>query len=253
MTLPFFKHIKTTNSTMDVARELATDFLTDVTLQKKPMVLGGVLSDEQLDGRGRREKTWLSPKGGFYSTYVVRIPEQCLVNISQLSFVACLSVGKAIYALDSSFNLTYKWPNDIFHGEGKLAGILIEGIDAGVVAIGIGINLKPVPMTKIDQKVSFFSQGKSFFTTPQELYAKIQSYLQEYLTLWFDKGFCVIRRAWLKQSYDKGVLVEIIDNKTKFYGTYEGIDAEGFLLVRMNDQKLYTVSSGDVSFRILKT
>jgi BirA family biotin operon repressor/biotin-[acetyl-CoA-carboxylase] ligase len=104
-------------------------------------VSGAVLVvEEQTEGRGRRDRTWMAPR---YSSVMVSLLVEPDVDSSRwgwLPLVAALSVTDAI----SDTHPSIKWPNDVMVGESKVAGILSEVVPTsrgtGVV-VGIGINV----------------------------------------------------------------------------------------------------------------
>ena len=102
-----------------------------------------IVADEQTAGRGRLQRSWLSPKGaGIYFSTLLR-PLIPLDQWPLITFVAALAVSDALrVACDLETDI--KWPNDLLAGERKICGILAEAIETpqgrGVV-VGIGINL----------------------------------------------------------------------------------------------------------------
>ncbi len=100
-----------------------------------------VLADEQTSGRGRHGRYWHSQRGaGIWLGYLFRLAGPLETGV--LSLRVGLAVVRALHALDVVVQL--KWPNDIFLGERKLAGILCEartGEQGGWIAIGLGMNV----------------------------------------------------------------------------------------------------------------
>lgn len=100
-----------------------------------------VLADEQTSGRGRHGRYWHSPRGaGIWLGYLLRVEGPLETGV--LSLRVGLAVARALRALDVVVQL--KWPNDIFLGERKLAGIICEartGEQGGWIAIGLGMNV----------------------------------------------------------------------------------------------------------------
>ena len=95
-----------------------------------------VVADEQREGRGRFGRSWLSPVGGLYATYVVALHPM-------ISLTSGIAVVRALARFGVDVRL--KWPNDLVIDGRKLAGVLIE--TAGDVAlVGIGINLEEAPL-----------------------------------------------------------------------------------------------------------
>lgn len=128
-------HFPSVASTMDEAHALAQRGAAAGTL---------ILADEQTAGRGRGGNVWESRPGlGIWCTLIERPTDAAAVDV--LSIRLGLAVARAVEALAPA-PISLKWPNDVFVGTGKLAGILVEARwREGVidwVAIGIGLNLQ---------------------------------------------------------------------------------------------------------------
>lgn len=103
-----------------------------------------VLTDRQTAGRGRNGRRWASASGqGIWMTMIERPNDPSAVDV--LSLRLGLRSARALDRYAAS-PIRLKWPNDVFSGEGKLAGILVEARwRAGRVdwvAIGIGVNVR---------------------------------------------------------------------------------------------------------------
>lgn len=110
-----------------------------------------VASDEQTAGRGRRGKSFSSPKGyGLYFSFAFR-PEFSMEDSMNVTAMAA-SVARQVLADLSGKPVEIKWVNDLYlHGK-KIAGILTEGV-AGLeeqgferIVVGIGINCFSHPL-----------------------------------------------------------------------------------------------------------
>ncbi|MBL0939991.1 MAG: biotin--[acetyl-CoA-carboxylase] ligase [Gemmatimonadaceae bacterium] len=129
-------------STMDVAHAVAADGAPAGTL---------ILASSQEQGRGRTGKSWQSaPDAGLWCTLIERPADPRALD------VLALRVGLSLAAALDAFveqRITLKWPNDLWLGDGKLGGILIEarwrdGLPEWV-AIGVGINRKPAADARV--------------------------------------------------------------------------------------------------------
>jgi BirA family biotin operon repressor/biotin-[acetyl-CoA-carboxylase] ligase len=133
---PRLELLDITTSTQDVAHALAQDGAPAGTV---------VLADQQTRGRGRGGSTWSSPPGwGIWLTLIERPRD--ITTLEVLS----LRVGmRAARALDlfAPEPIRLKWPNDLFIGDRKVGGILVEARwrnqEPDWVAIGVGINVHP--------------------------------------------------------------------------------------------------------------
>ena len=127
--------LRDVESTLDVAHALAAEGAPSGTL---------IVAERQSAGRGRQGREWKSDRGiGVWFTLVERVDDEALA-------VLALRLGLALApALDpfSARPVRLKWPNDLWVGERKLAGVLVEARwrdgQPEWAAIGVGINLQP--------------------------------------------------------------------------------------------------------------
>lgn len=120
------------DSTMDVARRLPP--------ASAPQT---VLASAQTAGRGRFDRTWVSPdEGGLYLT--VRIPwTRPLSQAPLVSIGAALALARTAKEIGCR-DILLKWPNDLLLDGRKAAGILAEMApleEATVLLVGVGINV----------------------------------------------------------------------------------------------------------------
>jgi BirA family biotin operon repressor/biotin-[acetyl-CoA-carboxylase] ligase len=103
-----------------------------------------VVADCQRAGRGSRGNTWSSPAGKDLYLSIIDRPKLVANALPLLSLAAGLGVAHAVETLVGGWpNTLVKWPNDVWLGQRKCAGILVEsrsGRQAAVV-IGIGLNV----------------------------------------------------------------------------------------------------------------
>lgn len=118
-----------------------------------------VVAEYQTAGRGCGSNTWESERGKNLTFSVLlhptEIPADCQFRISEAVSVAlCETLERCFRPLspaDSSPNLgeqeiSIKWPNDIYVGDRKICGILIENqlrgrlISDSIVGIGLNVN-----------------------------------------------------------------------------------------------------------------
>lgn len=97
-----------------------------------------VAARHQTAGRGRRDNPWHSVPGESLTFSVLTRPEAPLALWPRLSLAAGLAVAEALESIGYAPGI--KWPNDLWIGGRKVAGILVESTDAGAV-VGIGLNL----------------------------------------------------------------------------------------------------------------
>jgi BirA family biotin operon repressor/biotin-[acetyl-CoA-carboxylase] ligase len=101
-----------------------------------------LVAEHQTAGRGRMGRQWHSPPGSSL-TFSLGLP-LAPADWSGLSLAVGVSLADSLAQLAGA-DVRIKWPNDLWLGAGKLAGILIETAGAGpsrFAVIGVGINLR---------------------------------------------------------------------------------------------------------------
>ena len=226
------------SSTNDEADSLAEGGAPDQTL---------VWARSQSSGRGRLGRTWVSPEGNLYTTAILDrgLP---LGRLQELSFVASLAVHDTVSGLLPDADLVLKWPNDVLLGGAKISGILTETRVRGdhvVALLGVGINLAHAP------------DGARYPTTaladhlaaPLSVEGLLDLYLKALsarYTLWCSDGFAPIRAAWAARSRWIGQRVSVENGEQKIVGRYDGIEADGSMIVVGDGGEKQRISAGDV-------
>lgn len=128
----WFETVGSTNSELAVDKADLPDFAT-------------YAAEYQSGGRGQKGNSWHSGKGLNLTFSTLARPEK--VNVSEqfsISQAAAMAVVDYLHTL--SITATVKWPNDIYVGEKKICGILIENsleenrITSSIVGIGLNVN-----------------------------------------------------------------------------------------------------------------
>lgn len=113
---------------------------------------------EQTAGRGQREKIWLSDPGKNLTASIILKGEGPILNRvkPENQFVISEMISKTMVNLLADYGVVarIKWPNDIYVGDKKICGILIEhtlrGLSIIHSIIGIGLN---VNQTEFDESL----------------------------------------------------------------------------------------------------
>lgn len=143
----------TGKNTIHLAKVISTNSYTaELLSNSEPLAEGSVImADFQSGGRGQNGAVWESnPElnlllSVYYRPQFLKIEDQFLLSIA-ISLAICEFIEK--YAS----NVQVKWPNDIYVGNQKIAGILIENsIQQHVIKnsiIGIGININQIEFSE---------------------------------------------------------------------------------------------------------
>ena len=99
------------------------------------------VTEYQSAGRGRLDRTFEADKSSALLFSLYFEPKRNKSEWSALSLLAGLSLVNALTNLDQNLIVKLKWPNDLLVGEKKVAGLLVEAKESGVI-IGIGLNVE---------------------------------------------------------------------------------------------------------------
>ena len=200
----------------------------------------------QSAGRGRQGRDWLSPDGNLYATICARPP--ALRNPAQLAFVAGLAVLDTVSegAPETSFSL--KWPNDVLANGKKISGMLIEAGDRGY-AVGVGINVVSSPA---DDEVRFPATNlrdcAGISPPPGALLARLCGHFDRWCHRWAADGFEPLRAVWLASAHRMGDTIAASTVVERIEGRFQGLDADGALVLEDAGGSVHVIAAGDVFF-----
>lgn len=212
-----------------------------------------VLAEAQTAGRGRRGRGWRSPPGsGLYLSLAWHF-ESGLAGLAPLSLVVGLTTAETLRQAGGAA-VQVKWPNDLFVGDAKLGGCLVElgGAAEGPcrAVLGIGINLFRTPaMDDVDQAwTALEDHGRA--VGRNALAASLIDALADALARFDRDGFDDFLARWrgFDLLHDRPVRLIRGDGSTS-RGTARGIDHQGRLMLEV-DGKTRPIASGEVSVRV---
>ena len=214
-----------------------------------------ILAGEQTAGRGRRARSWASPRGNFHATLLMK-PTEGLAVVALRSFAAALALRDACVAvtgLPQAFSL--KWPNDVLLNEGKLAGILLESAGAGktaaYLAIGMGVNLiaapdasqvEPgaLPPVSLLGETGIRVEPETFLNHLAPAFARWEARLTT-------TGFGPLRTEWLAHAARLGDTIRARTGTAMYEGLFETIDDTGSLVLHTSSGRM-SIPAADVFF-----
>jgi BirA family biotin operon repressor/biotin-[acetyl-CoA-carboxylase] ligase len=216
---------ETIGSTNDEAKRLARDGADEGLV---------VIAAQQMTGRGRRGRAWVSPPGNLYSSTLLR--PQCRAAVAaQLGFVAALGISGAIREVAPAIDLRCKWPNDLLANGKKVTGILLEtemvtGDQPDFVILGVGVNLVSSPQDTPYPATSLVEEGAAQIA-PARMIAVFIRRFAEWLGRWRAEGFAPIREAWLSRAAGLGEPIQVRLERDTLEGRFLDLDADGALML----------------------
>jgi len=204
---------------------------------------------EQTAGRGRRGRSWSSPRGNLYLSLVLR-PTCAPATAAQLGFVAAVALSETLAALlPGPDRVRLKWPNDVLVDGAKVSGILLEAASAAAgrldaLILGVGVNLASRPESGLYKTISVREAGAA--TDPVELLERFAGCFVAWYDIWRREGFAPLRAAWLDRAAGLGQTIEVrLDHET-LVGRFATLDESGALALDLPDDGRRLVAAGDV-------
>lgn len=229
-----------TASTNDIAYNLAEQKAQEGTL---------VIAEEQLKGKGRLGRNWVSPQGkGIYATLILR-PQLAPNEAGKITLMAAVGIAKAIRSYTGLDSLI-KWPNDILVDNEKVCGILTEMSAeqdlVNFVILGMGVNINTEKHELPKGATSLKLKSKKEVNRLGFLKMMLQELEQEYLKI-KNKNFAEIINQWRNLSLTLGKRICIKYKDDFLEGQALDIDEQGALIVRDDLGFLHNFLSGDVT------
>ena len=237
-------HLVETTSTNSYARELPMD--------GEAML---ITAEHQTAGRGQRGNTWESAAGQNLLFSLIVKPEK--IPASQ-QFVLCelISVVLCDVLAQYSTDIRIKWPNDIYHKDKKLCGILIEhdleGMHLSRTIIGVGLNVNqseftgnapnPTSLRQIlGHEVEREALLNAITTRFMELYAK---YTSPTPTISRD----TLHESYTSRLYRRGTKATYRDIQGIFTAVLRTVEFDGHLLLEDSQNQLHSYLFKEVEY-----
>ncbi len=134
--------LDTVDSTNSVAERLVDAWLA---AEDDRLAETVVVARRQTAGRGRGARTWESPAGGLYATWLAWLPVGKLAAVPR---AVAVCVAAAVEPLVPGIRVGLKWPNDLQVAGRKLGGVLCASrsdAESAWVVAGFGVNVGSSP------------------------------------------------------------------------------------------------------------
>jgi BirA family transcriptional regulator, biotin operon repressor / biotin---[acetyl-CoA-carboxylase] ligase len=221
-----------------------------------------VVAEQQLAGRGRRDRQWTSPPRAGLTVSVLLRPGRAddargwvaapAAAFSWLPLLAGVALREAVHRV-SEVDATLKWPNDLLIKDAKCAGILAEMAgDAVVVGIGLNVSTRAdeLPETTGLPATSLRVAGAENIDREPLLRALLRG-IADWYEGWREADgdaemsglLAAYRRGCSTIGRDVRVLLPGGD---ELLGRATGVDPGGQLVIRTADDRDHHVSAGDV-------
>ncbi|MDA3883388.1 MAG: biotin--[acetyl-CoA-carboxylase] ligase [Bacteroidales bacterium] len=130
--IQYYKEIFSTNT-----------FAYSIMRDEKPPEFTVIVGDNQTHGKGQKNNVWISNPGENLTFSIIFYPHHISAS-KQFIISECISLAIRNVVAQYCPHTTIKWPNDVYVGDSKIAGILIEHVLSGSAiagsVVGVGLN-----------------------------------------------------------------------------------------------------------------
>ncbi len=208
-----------------------------------------VVAEHQTAGRGRLDRTWVTPPRAALTFSLLVAPDR--VPVARWPWLPLLTGLAVVDGVRRAAGVEpgLKWPNDVLLDELKLAGILVERVErpAGAVAVvGVGLNVSstraelPVPTA-----TSLALAGAASLDRTALLVAVLDAFTARY-DAWVAAAGGGLLAPYTQACSTLGRTVRVdLPSGGGLLGEAVGVDEEGRL--RVDDgQRVHVLGAGDV-------
>jgi BirA family biotin operon repressor/biotin-[acetyl-CoA-carboxylase] ligase len=196
-----------------------------------------VITNEQVAGRGQRGNAWQTDPGQNLTFSFVIVPNGLRPGqVFLLNILTSLAIKKTCHEI-IAHDVKIKWPNDIYVGNKKIGGILIENSIQGnaimqaTVGIGLNVNQKHFPDLLHATSISMLT-GQAYDLN------QVLNRLVRHLNINF-KALQYGQHDRLGKEYVDAIYwkdeLHFFRSETVFKGSIQGIDEAGRLIIQTNE------------------
>ena len=208
-----------------------------------------VSASKQTQGRGRNNRNWLSDNNNLL--FSILLKNKNYFNLTNsISIISAYTIVEVLkeYGIN---NLSIKWPNDVFVGDKKICGILLEAISSQnieclIIGVGINVNQKEFIGEYIIGPTSMINELNKEIDIEilkDDIYKRFIDNLNKLLN-GYDYYKDIVTYNYLKNKE----VYALINGKTENV-LVKDINRDYSLCV-MIDNKEININSGEISFHI---
>ena len=227
------------------------NYAADQLLTNRPQEGTVFVANSQVDGRGQTSNKWESEPNMNLTFSIVLYPDFLEIQ-RQFEISKAVSLGITDFLKEKTGQVSIKWPNDIYLGDKKIAGILIENSVRGniiatcIIGIGLNINQKVFRGDAPNPESLGHVTGLEYNLDEVliDLCQKIDNRFQQ-LTV---GGFKKIDSDYIDMLYKSSIWSIYKDETGNFSGRILGVDRYGRLKIETEGGTIRKYQFKEVSF-----
>ena len=239
-------YYKSLHSTNIRAKALASDGAPEGTM---------VIAEVQTSGRGRMGRRWFSPAYRNLLFSLLLRPKIQKEQIFALTMILALATIDGVEDVSGLLPMI-KWPNDLYVGRKKLAGILTEfslrdgETDYVILGLGLNVNWRPEGEREISNPATSIFAETGIKVSRNDLLIRILRFLDSYYHDVRSGSVDFFYKRWNALSLITGREVDIESEEGRISGKAVRIEYDGALIIEGEKGEEQKVISGDVSVKL---
>ena len=205
-----------------------------------------IQAEYQTKGKGQMGKHWISNKSENLLCSLAFNPDK--ITIENQFFIS-QSVALSIHKTLANFQISaqIKWPNDIYIGRLKIAGILIENtitnkhIDNCVIGLGFNINQNSFPPDLKATSIKKCINKEVSVNDIREMYLKNLDYFLK-------KTSTQIKENYEALLYQRNITSIYKDERGSFKARILGVDQYGRLIIKKEDGSIQSYINNSIIY-----
>ena len=204
----------------------------------------------QTEGKGLGSNKWLSQHGENLLISFLFQPPITVQN--QFYFNQYFAISVRNFLAQYVNNPLIKWPNDIYVGNKKIAGILIEhGVQGNSLTYsiaGVGININQThfePELPNPTSVALIT-GKMYPLA--DMISQLTSVLKDHYHLILNEDFSSLKKVYLTHLFQYQKRAQYIIKGEEINGTIIGLAPFGQLMIQTDSKEIFTCNFKEVQF-----
>lgn len=229
-------------------------FLKDMLLKFPVEHMTVVTAETQTKGRGQMGTSWESETGKnlLFSLLVFPHPLK-LTESFFLSHAVSLSLYEVLQRRQIP-NLSIKWPNDLYVGDAKLGGILIENSYRSNImkhaVIGVGLNVNQEVFSDLLPQAISMKKILGTSVNREILLAELLENMEEKINHCQPNHFDELLEKYTSHLYRLEVPTNFVDaDQKEFTGKIMGVTRQGKLRVELENKTLRNFGLKEIQMR----
>ena len=244
-------NLPTVDSTNSFVREMLAEESTGSVVSASSLPgFTVVVADEQTCGRGQRGNLWESERGKNL-TFSLLCHPAFVVASQQFLLSQCMAVSIREALAEYVEDVTVKWPNDIYVGDQKISGTLIEcdlqGKTISNCIIGVGVNINQTvfrsdaPNPTSLQLLTGREHDRE--TILLSIIYQFQTYYKQ-----LESGGEKVLQLYMSHLYRREGMHRYRDVRGEFMAEVAGVEPTGHLLLRFENGNVVRYELKEVQF-----